>query len=307
MRRHSLGPHFFVTLLIAIQFACAGRADCPAKAFEGVIDFTTRVTGAKSNSAIGVNGYYRMQVTVDARCGVQVQVVKLGFNKTFFKREQLQWGTFTPRIYGVSSMSGEAMVLAVDASLGSERGRVLDIAVSLVKFDNGWQDTTGPGFWRHLGASWDEAGMWGGLEWAVSAADKPLASPMKPKCDVVVSGQGQGSIPAFQCNGLVIANNNLSTAIYAAATQAPGAEPSFDKIAGAGIFAQGGRWWDVCVHSESDNPGNPGPMASRLVWLNSNGVEHSEMDADAGAWKRCGARKPKPERPAVPRWQGGIE
>lgn len=297
---------FIGSILMCILVANPAAAACPGQQFAGVIDFTTRVTGAKSASAIGVNGYYRMKVTVDAACNLRAELVKLGFNKIFFKREQLQWGVFTPRVYAVPTTGGSAAVMMVDASLSSERGKTLDIAVSLVKFDNGWQDNHGPGFWRHLGASWNDAGMWGALQWQFSTLEQPLASPMKPKCDSVVLGQGEKSIPAFQCDGLIIANNTLSAALYSAPSGAPGAEPSFDRIANTGYFATGGAWWDICVHSESDNPENPGPMAMRLVWVGNEGIQEGVMDADAASWKRCGARPPKAARPEAPRWQGGI-
>ncbi len=293
-------------LLVLAASARPAVANCPGQEFVGVIDFTTRVTGAKSASAIGVNGYYRMKVGMDPGCQLKARLVKLGFGKTFFKKDQLQWGDFRPRTYTVTSLDGEASVLIIDASLASAQGGGLDIAVSLVKFDGDHQSVW-PGFWRHLGTSWEKAGLWGGLEWTFADPDGPLASPRSPPCKATVVGSGDGAIPAFECSGLVIATNDLARALYATPALTAGAWDSFKRIARSGTFPTGGYWWDICTESISVN--DYGPSAHRLIWVSDKGVDDRAMQPDAASLRTCGVRPAKPERApkTAPRWQGGID
>lgn len=289
--------------LFASVTAAPALAACPGESFVGLIDFTTRVTGAKSTKSIGVNGYYRMRVSMGAGCQIRVDLVKLGFNKIMFSKDKLQWGSFGARAYQVPDGNGnDVEALFVDAALRSNSGSELDMAITLldgVSFSGG-----AAGFWRHLGKSWEQAGMWGGLQWARSAENGPYAVSNKIACDSLVTTTSALTVAAFDCNGFFVASYDLSRALLAGAAGVEGAY-SFGKIATQGTLTDGGVYWDVCVDNESDS--GPGPKAGWVTGFRyspSSGA--SSKEPDVASWKRCGLRAPEPTKPATPRWQGGI-
>jgi hypothetical protein len=294
----------FVGLLAAAPLTTA-RAECLGQEFAGQLDFTTRVTGAKSNSAIGVNGYYRMRVDVQPNCAITVSLVKLGFNKIMFSADKLQWGNFSARAYAVPGAPGHegATALFVDASLQSAAGRTLDMAVTLVSN----LDTTGfgggGGFWRHLGASWESGGMWGGLVWESSSPNGPYSVTNKPACQSQTLTAGTTTVAAFFCEGLFVANNDLSRAVLALPPE--GDTPAaYYKLAEAGPTQNGGFYFDVCGRPETESSRGKPTWVDRFGFI--PGQPAVALQPSASSAKRCGARLEPAPPAAPPRWNGGV-
>ena len=276
-------------LVLAAPAAHATCRDGRVDALTGVYDFTTVVLGAKKTSAIGVNGYYRMRVTAKG-CELQAEIAKLGFTNVMFPRERIQYGKFAARTYDVpdDTSDGPTLALFVDATLAADKGSTLSVGFTFVE---------GNGFWRYVGDSWQEAGMWGALSVVrVGRIDAPFAASKRLRCSSERIGAGTALGVAFDCGDLIVARPTLDLALFRLGRD--GVFPyGFRKIAASG--ADGGGWVDYCYWARGDGGGEElGAGRFRLAGGNT-----ALSGAAAASVRKCGGRA---AAPAAPRWEGGV-
>lgn len=279
-------------VLAVFLWSEAAAAACPSNPrldeLAGAYDFTTVVLGANNPKAKGVNGYYRMAIEVKG-CAVKVGIGKYGFSGKIFSSDKIQWGVFEGKPYTVTdgNTPDPSPAILVDAELEANHGSSLSVGFTFV----GRQ-----GFWRYVGASWDSAGMWGGLVMRkLDKADAPFAMPKPLKCSVERVGGSTAIAVAFNCGDLIIARPTLDRATWHLAHDGEWGPYGFNgKIAASG--RDNGGWLDYCYWARGDEKG-----ATRLQL---GAVPHTG-EAARRSVVACGGRPSSPS-PEKGRWNGGV-
>lgn len=134
--------------------AAAPADPCPeARGLEGSWRFTTRVEGSKTDRAVGINGYYRLEVRRQS-CELSADLEKTGYAETHFKPGKGQEGRANLRASAFSGLTARAeMPIHIARSDGN---LPLDVRFHLVAIGDelfGW--------WRYDGADWSKNEFWG--------------------------------------------------------------------------------------------------------------------------------------------------
>lgn len=273
-----LGLALALVLVSSVTNATPSRAHCPGAEWVGAHDFTTVVLGAKKKGALGVNGYYRLVVTQSESCALQVGLAKVGFGGKLFAAGKVQYGHFPAQSYAVPyrGVGRVKSALRVSAELASDGGSKLSLDFTFVG------DT---GFWRYSGASWDAAGMWGGLvSQHASVPELKFVVPPKLTCqsqqieirDTTGAVIGTPLAVAIACNDLVIAAGDLNRVVLLHGRGADWAFTSLGAVSSNGITAT----FDYCAQRQGTK------SAERLVF---DGAGPESAEPDAAARLACGA------------------
>jgi hypothetical protein len=169
---------------------------------EGPFAMTTEVLSAARESAVGVNGYYTVEIDATPRgdaCALTLDIVKLGYGKETttgrgdFKKHrpksgsgELEWFTETRQWAGHFRVSSEDGTAQYALSISMIEGELV-------------------GVWRNVGKEWESSHMSGRLH--VWRGEQEMQAPKGPAtnqclwdclevCHVVPDGRGRAELSA---------------------------------------------------------------------------------------------------------------
>jgi hypothetical protein len=169
---------------------------------EGQFAMTTEVLYAARESAVGVNGYYTIEIVATPRddgCDLALDVVKLGYGKDTttgrgdFKKQRPQSGS------GELDWFAETREWAGHFRVSSQGGTA-QYALSISKAEGEFV-----GVWRNVGTEWESSRMSGRLHvWRGAQNMQPPKGPATNRClweclevcHVVPDGRGRADLSA---------------------------------------------------------------------------------------------------------------
>ena len=149
--------------------ASTSEEKCPTSGLAGPWRFTTLVATGKEPSARGVNGNYRMDLSLDAECGLIAAIVKTGYGNVVFQPEDVQVGKTV-----LTSIISQEFGQAWEAPITLRRDSSPE-GLRLVFFFQ-FSENEVRGLWHYTEDSWKDARMAGGLLGQMGEASPPRFS-----------------------------------------------------------------------------------------------------------------------------------